>query len=706
MKKLCDILFCLALLGPVTVSAVPTIDQASLNVYNADLQTLFTKVSPDLKKKIRNSIVTSLNGKMLVDENALEIKINSVGRVDILGLNYAPGLDARRDEGINFRVPYAGSWGIRASNVQIKSTPYKCALLPNFKCKWVQLEPSFSTYVTIAITDIRIQAGMRITGADNGKIDVDRPTPINASFKVAITGPTVLGLGNALEKLVNVEVSTSLDDVVNPLGSLHRIIYPIPRGALGGLANHPLTQYGGSLPGPYPITPSSPVELEATILNLDDKIIKENMPNGLIYEVFSDEISETSWKEAFAPGGKGSPGTHNLSLTTADSAIWTGTYLAALAYRYKVMRDEKSKRYVKKALKGIEAIFAINNNTGLLARFAAPLDTDVGRQIENPTGDYVNSKKFYAKIDNVDWIGHQGHNGISRDQYTGVMLGLRAAYDLVDDEPIRGRIRNLVTMILDYLIQNDWVITEDRDISKGGTPTPWALVPYQKITFLTIGKHVTGGYDLELKEAHGLLNMAWLSPAVSSLTPFSSYYSNNLYYSNLFSYLAIDQDIDRRENMMEGIRIADYYTGHHANAWFNLVRASYDKTNKKQLLEQALEILKLRLEGGHRHSVPPSAMPFLDNIQYEYIDLPLEESLVRIPTQPVHPSLRDFGEFVWQRSPYGVVNPTSFGNDGFSVNLKLEQIGGDISLVYWMLRSEGYADPLYWLPSVMSLLLN
>jgi len=701
MKKLISALFGLSLLITLNVDAVPAFDQASIDKHNADFQTLFNKVSPQLQQSIRNSIDQTLNGNRLLYHETLgldrfTVRVESWDTPQLNGLGTAPGFTLRDDGGFTIRAPATGSWGISIPNIHIRiQHEHKvCSGFPWPNCTWIELGQTHH-YISLALNDLTLQTGMRITGEVSGKINIDNVNEPTVSYSASLSGPTFLG-DNVLLGLFDPGFKIKIKNIVfNPGSSINYMVSDKVIQGLGKLAVHPLTPVGGSVHYIYnPLT----YNLEETISNIDDKIFEVNMPHGLVYEVISDTPVNDSWMEAFSPGGSGSPGTHSLSLATADSAIWTGHYLAALAYRYKVKQDSQSLAYVDKALKGIEILFAANGNTGLLARFAAPLNSPVGQQINaDPPNDQgyghlergTQRKIFLLKNDqgvDVEWISHQGTNGISRDQYTGVMLGLRTAYDMVDDQSIKDRINYLTTIALDYLIREDWIITEDRNLTTGGTPTPWATVPYQKITFLTIGNHITGGnYQQQLDDAYGLLNVAWFSSAISSLSPLDGYYKNNLFYANMLSYLAIEKDPARREKMMEGVRIADYYTGHHANAWFNLVRASYDPANKQVYLEQASEIFRLRLFGGHRHLPTEGFQQYVtsSNIAYEDVLFPLDDEPRSIPIEPLYPAIRINGEFVWQRNPYELV--TFDSNSGY-----IEQIGGDLSLIYWMLRAEGY----------------
>ena len=107
-----------------------------------------------------------------------------------------------------------------------------------------------------------------------------------------------------------------------------------------------------------------------------------------------------------------------------DSAIWTGHYLAAEAFRYNVTRSPEALDNVRAALAGIESLLDVTG-TNLLSRCLIPMTSPYAQAIiteEAAHGIYQNTQFGWY------WIG-----GTSRDQYSGVFFGLGVAYDLVYD---------------------------------------------------------------------------------------------------------------------------------------------------------------------------------------------------------------------------------------------------------------------------------
>ena len=97
-----------------------------------------------------------------------------------------------------------------------------------------------------------------------------------------------------------------------------------------------------------------------------------------------------------------------------DSAIWTGHYLAAEAFRYNVTRSPEALDNVRAALGGLESLLDVTG-TNLLSRCLIPLTSPYAPAIiteQASHGVYKNTQFGWY------WIG-----GTSRDQYSGVFFG-------------------------------------------------------------------------------------------------------------------------------------------------------------------------------------------------------------------------------------------------------------------------------------------
>jgi len=337
-----------------------------------------------------------------------------------------------------------------------------------------------------------------------------------------------------------------------------------------------------------------------------------------------------------------------------DSAIWTGHYLAAEAFRYNVTRSPEALDNVRAALGGIESLLDVTG-TNLLSRCLIPMDSPYAQAIiqeEASHGVYQNTQfRFY-------WIG-----GTSRDQYSGAFFGLRVAYDLVDDPQVRARIASLTTLLLDFLRGHNWSVT----MPNGSISTTFIGRADQELSLLQVGRHVNSsrfstGYDL---------NRFFLSPLV--IVPISievldnnSYFKFNLDSINLFNLIRLES------SSFKGIYRQAYdilwrHTDDQKDAFFNMIDRALSGPNDgrdadtREMLEQWL------LRPRRDQSIDlRGAYPACGSTDMACVPVPIVD--------------RPRTDFLWQRNPFLLV-----GQDSGTV----ETAGIDYILPYWMGRYYG-----------------
>ena len=119
-----------------------------------------------------------------------------------------------------------------------------------------------------------------------------------------------------------------------------------------------------------------------------------------------------------------------------DSALWTGHFLAAEAFRYKITQAPDALSNLKGAIAGLKSLADVTG-TNVLARCLVPVNSPYAAGIRNEeaaNGVYTNSSAGFI------WVGNT-----SRDEYSGALFGLAVAYDMVTDATIRSSISDLVT---------------------------------------------------------------------------------------------------------------------------------------------------------------------------------------------------------------------------------------------------------------------
>jgi len=210
-----------------------------------------------------------------------------------------------------------------------------------------------------------------------------------------------------------------------------------------------------------------------------------------------------------------------------DAAIWTGNYLAAEAFRYKVTNSAEALANVKSAIGGIKSLADVTG-TNLLARCLVPINSPYAQNItqeEGPNGIFTNPDGYY-------WVGNT-----SRDQYSGVFFGLGVAYDMVSDTGVRSSVQALVTRLLDFLRGHNWVVV----MPNGAISTTFIGRADQQLSFLQVGRHVnpdhySTAYDVD----KFLLAAAVIVPIALEVTDNNSYFKFNLDSINLYNLVRLE----------------------------------------------------------------------------------------------------------------------------------------------------------------------
>jgi hypothetical protein len=139
---------------------------------------------------------------------------------------------------------------------------------------------------------------------------------------------------------------------------------------------------------------------EQDALSIDANILARHMPyGGIIDPILSSDLTQiTDYTRC------------------GDSAIWTGHYLAAEAFRYKVTSDPVAFTNINNAISAINNLINVTGGN-VLARCALPANSPYVASIssqEAANGIY-NGSIFGAPW---IWVGNT-----SRDQYIGVATG-------------------------------------------------------------------------------------------------------------------------------------------------------------------------------------------------------------------------------------------------------------------------------------------
>jgi len=336
-----------------------------------------------------------------------------------------------------------------------------------------------------------------------------------------------------------------------------------------------------------------------------------------------------------------------------DSAIWTGYYLAAEAFRYKVTASPDALANARRAFAGIQSLVDVTGNN-VLARCLVPDGSPYAPAIRSEES----GNGIYRSAPGNFWVGNT-----SRDQYSGVLFGLGVAYDLIDDQALKSSIAAVVTRLVQFLKDHAWTVV----LPNGAVTTTFAGRADQQLAFLQLARHVnpdqfSTAYDIERL----FLSPAVIAPISLEVLSDDSYFKFNLDTINLYTLIHLESS-SFEEIYLKAYDILSNHTDDHANAFFNMVaRAIYGPNPARDaetrlLLNQWLERPRRDVYVDNRGKYPSCGSP--------------DQAC-----SPIAVPDRVTTDFIWQRSPFQMAG----GGQGM-----IETAGIDYILPYWMARYYG-----------------
>ena len=340
-----------------------------------------------------------------------------------------------------------------------------------------------------------------------------------------------------------------------------------------------------------------------------------------------------------------------------DSAIWTGHYLAAEAFRYNVTQSADALSNVNKTIAGIKSLLDVTG-TNVLARCLVPLNSPyaVGIQSEeSANGIYTNSSAGYF------WVGNT-----SRDQYMGVIFGLGVAYDMVNDAGVQSSISQIAGRLIGFLTGHDWSVV----MPDGSASTTFLIRPDEILTLLQVGRHVNPSqfsttYDIQ----RILLAAAVLAPIAVDVASDDSYFKFNLDYISFYNLIRLESS-SASSIYKAAYEVLRNDTAGHENAFFDIIDRGLNGANAARDAETAALLNEWLQRPTRDVSVNDQGVVPVCGSQ---------------ACQPIPVELRPPDEFLWEESPFQL----SGGGSGI-----IEGAGIDYILPYWMARYYGVVLPI------------
>ncbi len=335
-----------------------------------------------------------------------------------------------------------------------------------------------------------------------------------------------------------------------------------------------------------------------------------------------------------------------------DSAIWTGHYLAAEAFRYQVTRSPDAFANVIRAIAGLKSLSDVTGDN-LLARCIVRADS--------PFAAGIQSEEAHNGIHQASpwfWIGNT-----SRDQFIGAIFGLAIAYDLVDDLAVKNSISDLITRLVHFLTFHNWSII----MPDGSVVTTFLIRPDQILTLAQIGKHVNPNEFADYYDGErGLYadTRGFELPLSIDASSNDSYFKFNLDYINLFNLVRLETS-STRSLYLDAYGIVRDPTAGHQNAFFDVI----DRALKGPDATRDSRIQSLLDQWLQR----PARDQFVD--LHGTVPVCGSEACAPVPV-PLRPPT----DFIWQRDPFQLTG----GTTGV-----VETAGIDYILPYWMARYFG-----------------
>jgi len=340
-----------------------------------------------------------------------------------------------------------------------------------------------------------------------------------------------------------------------------------------------------------------------------------------------------------------------------DSAIWTGHYLAAEAFRYQVTQSPAALANVRQAIAGIKSLLDVTG-TNLLARGLVPLNSPYAAGIQSEeaaNGIYTNSSAGYF------WVGNT-----SRDQYMGVIFGLGVAYDMVNDAGVQTSISQITARLVQFLEGHAWTIV----MPDGNVSTTFVIRPDEILTLLQVGQHVNpSAFSTDYEINRVLLAAGVLAPIDVDVASDSSYFKFNLDYISFYNLIRLESG-SSKSVYQAAYQVLRGATASHQNAMFDLIDRGLNGPNAIRDAEAAA-LLNEWLQ-----------RPSRDNPVNLNGVVPVCGSQA---CQPVPVGLRPPDEYLWEESPFQLAG----GGSGI-----IETAGVDYILQYWMARYYGVVPPI------------
>lgn len=335
------------------------------------------------------------------------------------------------------------------------------------------------------------------------------------------------------------------DETNNAISAIQRIHH----GRLTGEQQQVLDQIAKGLPvGPWPgLSEGQVYHIEAKAEEYLDEYHQHHMPFGTTADLWLYTRDPDSGVYRYEGIG--------------DSATWAGHHLAALALKYASTGAPDTLAAIHHVVDAIDRLTRVSGRHGYIARFAGPRDDPAykgyyevygGGADPNRPGFGMKAFSGVPPYDDLVWLGNS-----SRDTYDGTVLGLAAAYRLVEDTAVRAKIQTIAEAVLDRLEADNWTILDGQGSSTSSEASMTAA-------WLLTGAVINPG---KYRDAYEGAAPAVGEPRGKGMNA-PEYFSNNLNYILHHVLCTMEYDPVRSASWRRGMMTLWNDTRNHHNAWF------------------------------------------------------------------------------------------------------------------------------------------
>lgn len=365
------------------------------------------------------------------------------------------------------------------------------------------------------------------------------------------------------------------------------------------------------------------------------------------------------------------------TLSLADAAIWTGCYVAAEAFRWKVTGDPEARQRLMASLNALHLLHQVTGKKGLLARAfrraTAPARGEKGRW-----------RQGKRRHEEYRWMGD-----VSVDQVDGVFFGYAVAFDLLDEPTVHRETAETVAAVADHLLEHQMqIIGRDGERTKHGdlgdgffSEDLNALIA---LMIMKVAHHITAEPRFAAAYRRLITRKEYHLRAAAARDKWWEYLvgtnhsDNNLAFLAFYPLMRLEKDRTLRRSYRQGLRRAWEVVRVEANPLFTFIYRALTGAEEERASARAIETL-FHFPSVKRNA-PVDQSRRRDLCRSFWRDrLGRRQSCAPLPIQD-----RPADSFEWKENPYRLKG----GGDGLT-----RFAGVDYLLPYWMGRYHRFLNP-------------